>query len=236
MISPTDPDYLDTKLVKQEIKQLTPIYQELADWILQRFDVEVLNIYYDKINTDKSRPRLSIIFEYGQDAEKLKDQIGNFDSKKQDLIADQFRKIVKNKSIKSPNLFERFFIKSNSDQFDTDRLLVVFTDFEPVARIEANRKIPQVEIDRLKQEWALKHVWEIYREFSMTTFFFYMESQMEEYQKDGTTEKMKQQYYMLLKQYDEFDYIKPYTDFLVFDSKENFDRSFRSSWFYYSRR
>ncbi|HEX6192219.1 MAG TPA: hypothetical protein VFZ42_07640 [Chitinophagaceae bacterium] len=63
-----------------------------------------------------------------------------------------------------------------------------------------------------------------------------MASQMEEYQKDGTTEKMKQQYYMLLKQYDEFDYIKPYTDFLVFDSKENFDRSFRSSWFYYSRR
>ena len=62
MIVSTEPDYLDTKLVKQGVKKLDPVFQELADWIHQKFDTKVLNIYYDKIDTDKDRPRLSIIF------------------------------------------------------------------------------------------------------------------------------------------------------------------------------
>ncbi|MBS1513082.1 MAG: hypothetical protein JST86_19755 [Bacteroidetes bacterium] len=236
MIVSTDPDYLDTKLVKQGVKKLDPIFQELANWINQKFDTQVLNIYYDKIDVDKNRPRISIIFEYYQSVEKFRDQIGNYDTEKQNLIAYQFRQILKSKSIPNRSFFDRLFKKSNTSQFDTDRLLIIFTAFEPIAREEVNHKIHQAEIDKLKQELSSKNVWEIYREFAITTYFFYTDKQIEDYKVDGTTKILTQQYFDILKKYDEFDYIKSGTNFLVFDSKENFDKNFESNWFWYSRR
>jgi len=236
MIVSTDPDYLDTKIVKRGVKKLDPIFQELADWINQKFDTPVLNIYYDKIDVDKSRPRLSIIFEYYQSVEKFRDQIGNYETEKQNLIANQFRQVLKSKSIPSRSFFDRLFKKSYASQFDTDRLLVIFTAFEPIAREEVNHRIPQAEIDNLKQELTSKNVWEIYREFATTTYFFYTDTQIEDYKANGTTQIMTQQYFDILKKYDEFDYIKPDTYFLTFDSKENFDKNFESNWFWYSRR
>jgi hypothetical protein len=236
MIVSTDPDYLDTKLVKQGVKKLDPIFQELADWIYQKLDTPVLNVYYDKIDTDKDRPRLSIIFEYYPNVEKFRDRVGNYDTKKQNLIANQFRKILKSKSIPNRSFFDRLFKKSQAAHFDTDRLLVIFTAFEPLAREEVNNKILQVELDTLKKELTSKNIWEIYREFATTTYFFYTDKQIEDYKADGTTQVMTQQYFDILKKYDEFEYIKPNTYFLIFDSKENFDKNFESNWFYYSRR
>ena len=236
MIVSTDLDYLDTKLVKQGAKKLDPIFQELADWINQKFETPVLNIYYDKIEVDKNRPRLSIVFEYYQSVEKFRDQIGNYDTEKQNLIAKQFRQVLQRKLIPSRSFFDRLFKKSYASQFDTDRLLVIFTAFDPIAREEVNHKIPQGEIDNLKQELTSKNVWEIYREFATTTYFFYTDKQIEDYKTDGTTHIMTQQYFDILKKYDEFDYIKPDTCFLTFDSKENFDKNFESNWFWYSRR
>lgn len=235
MIVSTDPDYLDTKLLKQGKKQLDPIFKKLADWIYQKFDTPVLNIYYDKIDTDKNRPRLSIIFEYYHNVEKFRNHIGNYDTEKQNLIADQFKRILKNKSTPTQSLFVRLFKKSQTP-FYIDRLLVIFTAFEPIAREEVNHKIPQSEIEKLKQELAAKNVWEIYREFETTTYFFYTDEQIEDYKRDGTTDTMRKQYFDLLKKYDEFEYIKPDTYFLSFDSKENFDKNFESNWFWYSRR
>jgi hypothetical protein len=216
MIVSTDPDYLDTKLVKQSKKHLYPIFKELANWIYQMFDTKVLNIYYDKIDTDNNRPRLNIIFEYYQDEYKFRDEIGNFDSIKQNIIATKFRESLTN--------------------LDTERVLVIFSAFEPVAREEATYKIPTIEIDKLRNELAIKEIWEIYRQFSLTTFFFFTDKQIEYFINNGTAEHIKMKYLELLKKHDEFDYFKPGTYFLDFDSKENFDKHFGSKWFNYSRR
>jgi hypothetical protein len=232
----TDSDYLDTKLVKKGVKRLDPIFEELANWIYQNFDTPVLNIYYDKIAIRKNLPRLNIIFEYAQIANKFRDQIGNFDKEKQKLIADKFRKILKSKSTRSQRLLGIIFKKAHTALFDTHKLLVIFTEFECLARQEANNKISKIEIDNLKKELVSKNVWEIYQELTTSTYFFYTDKQIEDYNTDGTTQIMKQQYFDILKQYDEFDYIKPDTFFLNFDSKENFDKTFESNWFKYFKR
>ena len=64
MIVSSDPDYIDTKLIKQGSKQLDQPLQELADWIFETYGTRPLNIYYDVIETDRNRPRLNIVFEY----------------------------------------------------------------------------------------------------------------------------------------------------------------------------
>ena len=72
--------------------------------------------------------------------------------------------------------------------------MIIFDAFEPIAREEINNNIPQIEIDNLKNEFMSKNIWEIYREFEATTFFFYTAKQIEDYTKDSTTKILKQQY------------------------------------------
>ena len=138
MIVSSDPDYFDTKLVKQGKKQLEPDFQELADWISEKFRIKPLNIYYDKIEVDKNRPRLNIIFEYYDSVSKFRDKIGNYDSVKQKMIAEKFRQILADEASTIGNYFSRLFKKVEHPTYDTNKLLVIFGAFEPIAREEAN--------------------------------------------------------------------------------------------------
>ena len=234
MVVCTDPDYIETKIIKRGHKQLDSIFQSLADWINQTYDTKVLNIYYDKIEVDKNRPRLNIIFEFLPEAEKFKDRIGNFDSLKQKAVIYKFREILSHETSKF-SILSKLLTNLMSPKYDTKNLLVIFDSFEPIAREEANRNIPENEIQNLKTEIGMKDLWTIYRQSSIATVFFYTDTQLEKYSSDGTTDSLKQKYYDLLKQYDEFDYIRPGTYFIKFDTKENFDKNYQSSWFYYSR-
>lgn len=222
MIVPSDPDYINTKLVKQSSEKIDRVFQDLAIWISIQFGTKVLNIYYDTIDTDKNRPRLNIIFEFETEKAKFVDIHGNFDSSRQKSIADKFIEIL--------------CTKFPTKKYSTERLFVYFSAFEPVARREAVWNIPKNKIDKLKKELSRNNVWEIYMEFEVTTIFFNTESQIEECTANGTVELIKEKYYKILKKYDEFGYIKRDSHFLTFDSKENFDKNYESNWFWYSRR
>src|SRR5665213_3659626 len=136
MTDSEDPDYLDTKLVKQRFKKLEPIFQELADWIEDKFATPVLNIYYDKIENDTSR--LNIVFEYYYQSEKYTDPIGNFDLDKQRVIAEEFIQILSKSTNTSTGFFSRFFQKSKTPKIDKEKLLIIFGAFEPIAIEEIN--------------------------------------------------------------------------------------------------
>jgi len=232
MTDSTDPDYLDTKLVKQGIKKLDLSFEELANWIYKKYDTKVINIYYDKI--DKNTPRLNIIFEYFHDARKFSGERGNFDSDKQKAVTEKFRQISSYKHGKQ-GFFQRLFIRSNA-KFNTENLFVTFKAFEPTAREEINNRIPKTEIENLERELQTKNVWKIYRSFSKTILFFYTDNQIHQYTTDGTTKLLKKKYLDLLKKYDEFNYFKPDTDFMTFDSKENFEKTYQGNWFHYYKR
>ncbi len=235
MINPTDKDYKETKLIKQGKRKMNSDFLLLAEWINTTFNVFVINIFYDTIDKTDYRPRLTIIFEYQKDELKFRNgYIGNFDKKKQIIIADKFRELV-NKEIGIKSLIAKLFKNSSDLKYDTDNLLVVFASFEPIAKDEANSRVPENEIQKLKIKLGLSDLWEIYRQFSSTTFFFYTETQIEEYSKNGTKEELSKIYFNLLRKYDEFGYFNNETFSIALDSKENFDKKYESNWFYYSR-
>lgn len=62
MITSSDIDYLETKLIKQGGKVLESPLRDLAEWINKEFNVNVINIHYDYIQNE--RPRLGIILEF----------------------------------------------------------------------------------------------------------------------------------------------------------------------------
>lgn len=219
MIMPSDQDYLETKRLKKSGRPLASPFLELADWIASEYDVRVLNIRYDTVIPDK-RPRLNVILEWERDQKKFRDGRGNFDQVKQDSIVEQFKRLLAEQHVRG---------------IVTDRLLVIFSAFEAVARIEANEKVTEADLDRLKRVLANPDLWHISRLFDSATFFFYTAAQAEGYDAKGLRKVYAEEYLRVVKPHDEFGYVAQTGILVAFDSKENFDTNYQSNWFYYYR-
>jgi len=230
---PSDKDYKDTKLIKQEKANLKVEFNELADWIKATYGVRPLNIIYDKIEYSGT-PRLQVCFELYADLLKFTDSTGIFpDRAKQGTIKQKFIQFSR-AQVRFQSKFS--FIRLLTNQFSankTKNLHVIFTSFEAIARQEANENIQRSRIDQLKEDVADKHLWKIMNVFGGVTFFLYTDDQVNQYEQNGIKESWSKLYFKLLKEYDDFDYYK-WEDFSIrLDSKENFDSNYESNWYYY---
>lgn len=233
MIMPFDKAYKETKKIKQNISKIKEEFEPLAEWIDKKYGVKTLNIIYDYIDSDKSRPRLQVCLEYAKDVGKFMDnRTYNFDEIKQNDIIRKFDEIISDNEIKNKsNWLKNLF----GLPYKIDNLYVYFSDFESIAKIEANEKISENEIKKLQSEINNKELWTISRAFSGVTFFLYTNEQLKKYRDSEIHEKWKNQYYQLLQAYDEFDYFKNDYFYFDLDSKENFDNNYEGSWFNYYR-
>lgn len=231
MITPSDKDYISTKKIKQRTFQIKKELIPLAKWIDQYYDVNTLNIILDTIGTDKPQPRLQICLEYAKDKDKFMDRgTGNYDKIKQNKIAEKYLDITADYGKR--NKFGWLNTLAGKPEM-SKMVFVCFTDFESVAKIEANQRIPENKIEQLKSEINNPELWRISRIFYGVTFFLHTDEQVKKYQGSEIHENWKKQYYNLLKQYDEFRYFNKNTINFYLDSKENFDTNYQSNWYYY---
>ena len=234
MIMPSDKDYKETKQIMLGKKEMNPDFKLLADWIDKKFNVKTINLKYDTIDKG-TRPRLGVFFETAIEANSFHEngQFTNFDSKKQKQIADKFRlTLIEQGLIKKKKLTD-FFKSPQSSKYKTENIWIYTSAFEPIARSEANGKIPENKVQELKREFDNKELWEISRVFSGATFFFYTDEQVKKYENSETVKKWTDKYFDLLTQFDEFGYFKRDSFSIYLDSKENFDNNYESNWYYY---
>lgn len=230
MITSRDLDYIETKLIKQGKKVLNYPLIELAEWINKEYCVNVINIHYDYIQNN--RPRLGIIFEFRTDERKFYDSDYNYDHNKQKAIAEKFSELVSLKEKEPKNIF-KCFKKDVPSKYNIKNIFIAFSAFEPIAKEEANNRVPEEKVQELKNKLNNNDLWKIARSFSSTTFFFYTDEQVKEYGNNESMKIFEEAYYNLIKPYDEFNYIKKDSFHLNIDSKENFDNNFSSNWYYY---
>jgi len=223
MVDPSDPDYAETKLVKHGEHVLTPLFKELADWIAAAYPgVAVLNIYYDKVASTAKLvlPRLDVIFEWEDEKKLFCVDYWNFDPLKQAAIATKFKELLKH---------------HREQSFDTNRLLVVFSAFEPVARLEAIWRVQPDQLAQLQSKMNNPAIWQIRGDFGGIGVFFYTDAQLKSLQRDLKAE-CSDAYAEIISVYDEFGYFQRKPAQVTFDSKENFDKNYHGNWFYYDRR
>jgi hypothetical protein len=219
MIISSDKEYIDTKRFKRGEVKLEKPYSDLASWIEEKYDVNVLNVIYD-IALPVRRPRLQVCVESQDDCDSFRSADDfNFDDTKQKQIIDQFAHLV----------------RMPSHSIDIEKLFVVFSAFEPIAREEANGKIDESEIESLKSSLGNKELWKIRRSFGGVTFFFYTVNQANTAKKSDLLKTYSSAYFELIKKYDEFNYLTSDNFYVSFDSKENFDKNYKGSWFAYDR-
>jgi hypothetical protein len=220
MITPTDEDYKDTKQVKIHGTQLPPMFKELAEWISARYGVHILNIILDTIEPN-NRPRLNVVLEWAGDERKFREpQFPNFDATKQREIRNRFASIAGDTLNRETNI---------------GRLLVIFSSFEPVARMEANWRVTDDDIEQLKMTFSCPDLWKVRRGFENVTFFFYTDAQAKANEISGATDRFAQAYAGLTAPYDEFGYLAKRPIAVRLDSKENFDSTYQGNWFYYDK-
>jgi hypothetical protein len=229
---PSDRDYKETKLVKQGKKILESPFIELAQWINKEFNVIVLNVYYDLIKLE-NRPRLNIVFEFQNDEFKFRNgQAGSYNEDKQKVIASKFKELIKNHTSKGKKWYQKLF--NNSDNgFDTHKMWVTFSSFEYIARQEAGDKVSASEIKKLKNSLNDKNIWEISNSFGYLTVFYYTDNQVSKIKYSDITDRVRDEYFEILKPYNEFNYFTKDNLYISFDSKENFDNNYDSNWYYY---
>lgn len=223
MIVPSDPDYAETKLVKHGERVLTPLFKELADWIAAAYPgTVVLNIYYDKVASTAKLllPRLNVIFERQDEKKLFCADHGNFDPLKQAAIAAKFKELIRVRREQS---------------FDTNRLLVIFSAFEPVARLEAIGRVQPDQLAQLQNKMNNPAIWQIRGDFGGISVFFYTDAQLKDLQ-DSLRAECSDAYAEIIKVHDEFGYFQRNPAHVTFESKENFEKTYQGNWFYYDRR
>ena len=78
-------------------------------------------------------------------------------------------------------------------------------------------------------------LWTIHRCFGRVTFMFFTNEQAGSHAEAGFREAYADQYFEVLQKYDEFRYCQRAQFSVEFDSKENFEKHYAASWFYYDR-
>lgn len=215
---PSDKTYQKVKQIMLGNLKMNPDFRLLADFIDQKFKVKVIDIIYDSIDSKKT-PRLEICFESESEKNSFyknkNERFSNFDNKKQQIIAEKF---------------EQF---ADKEKYRTKNTWVVYSAFEPIAKMEANENISPEDINKLQNQLNNNDIWKISRAFAGVTFFLYTNEQLKLYENSPLKKEWADKYFEILKPYDEFDYFKRDKFNISLDSKENFDNNYQSNWFYY---
>ncbi len=219
MITSFDPDYQATKLVKRGSAAMEPVLADLAAWIAAEWRVHVVNVIYDEPGRITKHPRLQVCVEHSRERKRFFKGL-NFDHLKQRAVAARFTELVSH---------------HGSSRYAVDQLLVVFAAFAPLAREEADRQLSEAEIRALEERIGNPHLWTIHRSLGHVTFMFHTDAQARASAAAGLREAYADLYFELLREHDEFQYLRRSRFSVAFDSKENLDRNFAGSWFAYDR-
>ena len=212
MMSTSDNEYIETREIKRGKKEVTEPFARLINWIYDFYGTRPLNICYEFLNHNQ-RPRLEIVFE-------TKDLTGKFwDDKDKDSRIEQ--------------VFKELTI--NTPKYKSDNLFVISSSFESIAKMEANFKIKKERIEELKITLNLPELWHIERTFGFSAiFFFYTKEQQDRLSKSEELKvKFRDEYFNLIKNYDEFGYLNKEEFGIRFDNKETFINIYRGSWQFY---
>src|SRR3990167_6903966 len=219
MLSPTDAAYVATKKIRLGKAALKSPFKECVEALRAAFPgVSIFNAHYERI-APHDIPRLTVVVDYDEEQQKFFGGRGGYDKAKQAMAAEIFRDAVK---------------AARNDLYDTRDLFVIFSDFEGVARIEANAKVKEIEIERLRRRLAADQIWAVHSFLHRVDFLFHTDAELNG-PTDGLKNRLAEGYAALIAPHDEFGYLANRPIAAYFSSKETFDRDYNSSWFNYYR-
>ncbi len=223
MITPKDEDYKETKAVLNgEIKANKTIIK-LSKWIEQQFDIKVLHVVEDFLDT-LNKPRLIVVLEEYNNVDSFKDNTHNYDGLKQSMISSKYEEICGDPVQSDFSLFR----KKKKDKY-----FVCFSAYNPVAKSEIVSKITPGILAGFKKKHSIKPIWQIHDTSTGMIVFVHKDSEIEAFRNDPIIEQLKSDFYKLVEPHDKNNLFSEAEIGVYVDSKQNFDETYESNWFYY---
>ncbi len=223
MFFPSDIQYKETKLIKQEKSRIDEKFKLLSKWVSENYNVTVLNVQ-EKFNEDNNDLRIDVHVETIKEELKLtmseEYPFNDITTDKQEKIAEKHIQIIN--SSNSLNVSPKI-----------NNISIYCFAFERIAKEETNLLIPEKRIEEIYKELKLPEVWTISRCFECATLFVYKDEQKDYIKKSVKFEQIENKYFHLLNEYDEFNYWKREKFEIGIDSKQNFDDNYESNWIHY---
>jgi hypothetical protein len=220
MVLLDDEKYQETKSIVLGKHKKSELLIELADWCMKTYSIRVLNVQFSKLNEEanSSLYRLYIIVKDTENFDKMHiaPLIPNEVFEKQ--IADEFKRLALKYQYTDPVNLQRFFVR--------------FNDFSEEAKTDANWQAIEEAKDAITSKYPM--VWHIEAIFSSSVVFYHSDDDISKNEKVGINQKIIDDYYSILKKYDELNYFTPENVVIKFDSKENLDQNYQGNLFNYT--
>jgi len=213
--------YNQTCSVKRGRKTLDPCLVDLQRRIEVEFGVRPLNVVYDHIDIGphEGRPRLNLILESEDDHKKLHRDPFTYKNQVKKRVLRLFADAVSDASA--------------HDRFSTDNVHLISDDFSSAAMGEAACQMMSNHQDDLIKRFTEWAIWDIVGFWKVPVVFFMDEAAKQAALESGISERLRNECYRLVKQYDEFDYFTPDNFEIELDSKENLDKNYEGNLYYY---
>ena len=203
-------NYDKTKEIILGLREKSPLVQEMENWMATTFSVNLLDINLLPTPSKKHSADLSFIIE------KCPDKIYLH----KDEILLEFKKVASIQNYVSDEILNNPFVE--------------FVNFYAEARRLVNVKATQEAETLFAKKFPM--IWKIEKEFSHLIVFYYTDKDITTYEDNKISDLIKNDYYSIIKKHDELNYFSNENMHISFDSKENIDKNFAGSLFYYSRR
>lgn len=220
MISLDSRTYKETKQIALGQSKMSPMLAELAHWFLQTYSIKVLNFEFGKMAIPAlDRYRLYVIVEGQVDYQKMFSQPSEPNAEYQDQIEKRFCDIALKYQFASKEQLKNLF--------------VIYNDFSREAKTEANQDAASEVRAAVKQKYPF--VWDVITMFWSSVVFYYTDEEVKANDRAGVNARIADDYYSILKKYDELNYFTRENMEIRFDSKENLDKNYEGNLFYYTR-
>lgn len=219
MVLLDDDVYQETKDIVLGRRHKTPLLSELSDWFKSTYSVNVLNIQFSKLLPQTETYRLYVIIESTEDYQRMYVRPFCPNPEYQDQISHTFRELARKHGF--------------ADEPQLKSLFVIYNDFSEEAKTEANWNAAEEVERRLKSKYPA--VWHVETPFSNAIVFYYHDTDIAMNESAGVSGAITEEYYSILKEHDELNCFTRENISLKFDSKENLDKNYQGSLFYYTR-
>ncbi len=232
-------EFFDTLAVLRHKKELSPIMLKLKEYIEAEFGITVLNIIPEKYgifnkphkNSFKHNKKLSLnccVNSY----EAYKSMLQRVD------MTDGYYKQIPNQAIQKSIIRKYFMLLSEfgiKNQYSEND---IFIDFPFLFLLQYSEyvleKLPKEITDTVLLRYSeCASIWQIVSDSHPLVIFYTTDSAKLHNQENGISDEIKQMYLSEIKKLDEINMFDE--SHIVFDSKENLDKSYNGSLYYYFR-
>ncbi len=218
---------------------MKPIFADLKRFIENMYSIIVLNIVYEKIKFKSNKNsyiygkkyRLICYVSSYTEREKMQNRV--------DVQLDNFpnaHKMVNDKDIQNTILDEffqlskkyNFKINVRKEDIWVDYFYWFSTQYMSLIVSKVQKKL----IEDVLSKYKIKaNIWGIHTGTFGIVIFYDTDSSKLISQQNGISEEIKNEIYLGVKQLDEFNFYKE--EYISFDSKENLDKNYQGSLYYY---